>query len=300
MKELETSLLREKFIIHDPSSSNSKGPIIALSCRMVVDLVNSKNLKEETLIVRAQNMHSCVRMVGRIIQSYLSGGVLVGRPVAYDWDAAWKAILSDYETEFNSQRWIAIYHHGKPVFVKGDHHPFLDVIEKCAAEVKGEYEQCIPLAEKAFKQTGKVVRIEYDGNIALVVHLQARQGRCAIILRGAAQTATFNFAASARGTGFLNFTQILSGAAAFLEGIQLAFMVGMNNEKVKMGRIAKNSAEDKQNREGARRLMRLNAEIANLEGSCDIRYRPERPEFQRIMTDAEREAAKLFQPKGKK
>lgn len=298
MKELNTSLLRERFIIHDPYSDLDlqEGLIIAASNRMTVELRNDAGKLLETFIVRTQNMHSCVRMAARIIQSFVQAGPLLNRSNPYDWEAAWDAIINDYEHTYNPNRWICIYNQGRPIFKTGKHHPLLDVIEKCDARSNGNYDASIPMAEDAFKQTGKVVKIDYDGNVALAVHLEARQGRCGVIMRGPNRTTTFNFSVQVRDKGGLNFPQCLGTCAAFLEGIQLAFMIGMNEEKIKLGIIERQSSEEKQTREARRRLGRLNAEIANLEGAFEVRYRPEKPEFQHVLMDAEKLAQKILEP----
>jgi hypothetical protein len=298
MKELVTELLREKYVIHDPSahlaSNKDKGPTIALGNRMVIPLMNEKGVIEETLVIRAQNMHSCIRMGARLIQSYMSGGKIADRPAPYDWQAAWDTVAGEYEQNFNPQRWIAIYNGGKIVYQSGERHSLLDILENCAASYKGPYDDCIPLAEKMIKQTGKVVKIEYDGNVAFVVNLEKLQGRCGIILRSPNKTTTFNFSVAAKTGMHLNFAQCLGAGAAFLEGIQIAFMVGMNGEKIKRGIIARHSQEEKQTREAARRLGRLNAEIVNLESTFEVRYRPEKPEFGQMLGEAEKLAQKIL------
>jgi hypothetical protein len=298
MKEFNTSLLREKFVIHDPNAEAAlEGkPVVALSNRIVLELRSKQDVLEETFIVRAQNMHGCVRMCMRILQSYQQGGPLLSRAAPFDWATAWDVTVNDYERVYNPQRWVAVYAKGRLLYESGNRHPLLDVIEKCHARNKGPYDDAILMAEDAFKQTGKVVKIEYDGNVALVVSLEKTQGRCGIILRGANRTTTFNFSAAAKKEAVLNFPQILGTASAFLEGIQLAFLVGMNNEKIRLGIIERHSKEETQTREARRRLARLGAEIANLEGAFEVRYRPERPEFQEIISDAEKLAQKILQP----
>ncbi len=302
MKELVTELLREKFVIHDMAGSikSGQGPTIALSNRMVITLKNDKGEIQETLIVRAQNMHSCVRMAARIVQSFNSGGPLLDRPSPYDWQAAWDLASGDYEQNYNPLRWVAIYQAGKVLFEKGERHPMLDIIEKCTGMVKGGYEESIQHAEDVIRKQGRVMRLEYDGNVALVLNLDKKQGRCGVILRSADKTRTFNFSIAAKTGSHLNFAQILGSGAAFLEGIQLAFQVGMNGEKIRRGIIARHSPEEKQTRESEIRLGRLNSEIANLEGTFDIHYRPEKPEFHRILVEAEELARKVLPAPGKK
>lgn len=302
MKDLITELLREKIVLHDTRMdvTTGRGPTIALSNRLVIPLKDSDGNIEETMIVRAHSMHLCVRMAARIILSYHSHGTFVGRPIPYDWNSAWELVAGDYEQAYNAQRWVAVYNNGKVIYENGDRHALLDIIEKCTDTIKGKYEDSIPLAENVIRQKGKDVKIEYDANTALVVNLEKMIGRCGIILRSPNKTTTFNFSVSTKLASGLNIPQCLGTAAAFLEGIQLAFMVGMNNEKIKRGIIARHSNEEKQTQEAAARLKRLTGEIMNLEGTCDVHYRPERPEFTKITMEAEQLAQKIFAPPPKK
>ncbi|MEM7618613.1 MAG: hypothetical protein AAF244_04430 [Pseudomonadota bacterium] len=298
MKEFNTSLLREKFVINDPNvlSENKNGGIVALSNRAVIELRDSKNTLKERFIVRAQNMHSCIRMIARIMQSFTQGGPILNRHMPYDWESSWDSIVNSYEHTFNPNRWVTVYNAGKPVFKYGDVHPLLDLIEKCHFDHKGEYDEAVKLAEDAFKKTGKVVKIDYDGNVALVVNYTDREAKNSVILRRPDRTTTFSFSTMPKDEKALNFSQCLTSAAAFLEGMQLAFMVGMNTIKIHMGHIDRHSDEERQTREAKRRLSQLNAEIANLESAYDVRYRPERPELQKVVMDAEKLAVKILKP----
>ena len=75
MQTLETSLLREKFVIHDPKAGDDKATV-ALSNRFVIDLRNAKGAVLETYIVRGHNMHSVVRMATRILYAFNQSGPL--------------------------------------------------------------------------------------------------------------------------------------------------------------------------------------------------------------------------------
>jgi hypothetical protein len=296
MKELVTELLREKYIVHDRTvlSTGSNGPAVALGNRMAVPLIDDEGVKQEIFIIRAQNMPSCTRMAARLVQSFISGGKILNRAVPFDWEMAWNFVSHEYEQTFNPQHWLAVYHNGKPVFEKGERHMLFDILEICAARHKGPYEESVPLAEKTLCQTGKNIRIDYEGNVALAVTLEEKQGRMGIILRSPGKTTTFNFTAAAKQGLRLNFAQCLGAAAAFLEGIQIAFMAGMNGEKIKRGLIARHSPEEKYTREAALRLTRLNAEIASLEAAFEVRYRPEKPEFTQLLIEAEKLAQKVL------
>ena len=302
MKDLNISLLREKFVIHDPKAlpNKNKGTVVAVSNRIELELEDAKGKVSENFVIRTQNMHSCARLAAKIIAAFIAAGSIMDRPKPIDWEAIWDSLVNDYEYGFNPDRWAAVYHNGKIVFQSGEHHPLLDLIEKCDSDNNGAYEDSIPVAEDAFKKTGKVVKIEYDGNVALVVNLDKKQGRCGIILRGADKTTTFNFSANAPKDKSLNYAQCLNAAAAFLEGIQLAFMIGMNTVKLQMRILDRHSHEEKQTHEAKRRLSRLTAEIASFESTFDVRYRPEKPEFNNTTLEAEKLAAKTLEPKPKK
>lgn len=287
MKDLKSSLVREKFVLHDPNTEKQKSaPVIAVSNRYVLELSTQRSGKPEIFVVRAQNMHSCLRFSARLLQSFRLGGSILHRGTPFDWEAAWTSIANSYERAFNPQLWVAVYSRGQLVFSKGEHHPFLDVIEKCDYTNPDEYDFSVPLAERAFLETGKVVEIEHDSNIALVTTLSDDQARCGIILRGPNSTKTFTFTAYANPQEGFNPAQAMTIGASFLEGIQLAFMVGMNGEKIRIGQIERFSDEDKKTQEARQRIKHLAKEIRNFEELYDVRYRPEKPEFRTIHTEA--------------
>lgn len=297
-QQFSASLLREKFTITDPESEmHQEGkPVVALSNRMVLDLVSGDGKNEESFVVRAHNMHGCVRMCARIVHTFHESGPIMNRHIAFDWEAAWDSLVNEYEHAFNPNRWIAVYHKGRIVFASGKHHGLLDVIEQCDARNGDQYEMAVALAEDAFKQVGKPVSIHYDSNVALVVTFEKNEGRSGIILRGPDRTTTFTFTASGTKQKPLSIPQCMGASAAFLEGIQLCFLIGLNNVKMQLNIIKRFSKEEKQTREAQKRLSRLSAEIVNLEATHEVNYRPERPEFGHLIVEAEELGRKTIVP----
>lgn len=287
MKKFETSLLREKFVIQN-ASAGATDPVIALSNRIVANLIGDDGVMDETLVVRAHNMHSCARFAARIVQSYSLDGSLITRAQPYDWKATWDTVINDYERSYNQDRWAVIYHQGRIVFSTGSHHAFFDVIEKCQANNRGEYDRAIPMAEETFRTMGKHVRINYDGNYALTINLEERQARIGVIVRSPIKSATFNFSVTGKNKSSIIFSQCILAAAAFLEGIQLAFMVGTNEEKIRIEKIKRHSKEDLQTTDARKRINHLHSEILALENTFEVRYRPERPDFAHMLNDAEK------------
>lgn len=291
--EFSTTLLREKFVIRDADPQSLEPPVVALSNRMMVVVPMDGRL--EPFVVRAQNMHSCVRMAARIVGTASDGVSLAGYLTA-DWEALWASVIEGYEARNNPRRWVAVYHQGKSVFATGEHHPFLDVIEGFDAKSGKAYDESVMIAEEAFLKAGKDVRIDHDSNVALVISIGSRLAKVGVILRGAAHTATFNFQAKPKGGATLRASPCLSVAAAFLEGVQLAFQVGMARVRRHYGLLEAGSEEAQKLAEGETRLGRLNNAIRHFDQSHNVFYRPERPEFHKILVDAEDIARKNLAP----
>lgn len=298
MQELNSSLLREKFVILDPKGkTNEERATVALSNRFVVDLKKPESEHSEKLVVRGQNMHSVARMAARLIYDYDNTGPISTRKDPYDWEKVWDSIVNDYEYAYNPQRWIAVYKDGKRVFSAGELHPLLDMIEICDHGNKNDYDYAIPMAEKLLKQNGQNLEIDHDANVALSVNFENNEGRLGIILRGSNKTTTFSFSTKPKQPNqAMNIPQCLGAAAAFLEGVQLAFLVGMNMEKIRINIIERFSKEEKQTKEGRLRLQRLNTEISNMEAAFDVRYRPEKPEFHVLVNEAEALGQRILTP----
>jgi hypothetical protein len=278
MKNFNTTLLREKFTIQ--KGQENEKPLIALSNRIQIDL------PDEPIIVRAQNMHGAVRMAARIIDSYNTDGSLLTRGTPVDWRAFWDSIAGDFEREHNQNRWIAIYNGGRCIYAAGDYHPFFDIIEKCQISNRGDYERSIPMAEENYRQTGEHVKIQYECNVALSVYVTEKNARFGVIVRGPLKTTTFNFTAAPKAETVFSQGACLTCAAAFLEGIQLAFTVGGNQKKLAKKLIETHSPEQEKTAEARRRLGFLKTEITEFEKAYNVHYRPERPDFQEIITEA--------------
>jgi hypothetical protein len=295
MKDFNTTLLREKFIIRDAFSDNKPRrqqdtpPVIALSNRIVLPLTYSDGKFTETLVVRSQNMHNCVRMAARIIQEFQDTGPLVNRQVPFDWKYAWQSITKGYEQKFNPNRWIAVYHKGRAIFEDGEtpRHTFLDIIEQCDARNPDDYDKAVNVAEDAFRQAGKIVNITHDSNVALVLNYTPAEARAGVIVRGPNRTMTFNFSAKPKEGRAVKISQCLSIAAAFLEGIQMAFQVGMIRQKQSYDMLEAGSPEIQRGRDASEKLGRLNGAIQQFENLLEVTYRPERPEFGQMVDEAQ-------------
>jgi hypothetical protein len=293
--DFSTTLLREKFIIREmDNNESSRVPMTAVSNRVLLPLIDHEGKTNETFVVRAQTMHSCLRMATRLLQTYEREGPILARQVKYDYESAWEKMNADHESQYNLDKWITVYSRGRKTFEDGKHHAFLDVIEKCDVQNKGgSYETSLELAEHAFEQMGKKVTITHDSSIGMVMTIKRDKARCGLILRNPNKRTTFNFTAEAKEDP-INIGQSLGVAAAFLEAIQLCFQVGMINEKLRVGVIDSFSHESRKGDSARKRMEFLKAEISALENRYDVHYRIEKPDFGSIVQDAESFAKKLY------
>lgn len=296
MTEFRTSLLREKFVIQ-PENKDEE-PIIALSNRIVVPLVSTDGIDNETFIVRTQNMHSCARLAAAIAKEFFERGTIANRAAPVSWKTIWEDVIKGYERDWNPDMWCAIYYKGRSVFRDGNHHPFLDIIEQCDAANHDKYAESVVFAEKAFSTAGKTVTIDHDSNIALVISCTKEQAKCGIIVRAATGATTFNYTAvpSERSKRPIHAHTTLTVAAAFLEGIQLSFQVGLMNRKAEFKLIEKYSDEDRKHKRSTNRLANLNRAIGSYESHFDVHYRPDRPTFNEMVKKAEEFSIKILKP----
>jgi len=298
MTEFRTSLLREKFIITSTDKADKDEPIIALSNRIIVPLVSPDGIDNETFVVRTQNMHSCTRLAAAIAKEFFERGTIANRAAPMSWKELWSDVIKGYEKDWNQDIWCSIYYKGRCVYQYGEHHAFLDIIEQCEAANKQEYSESVTFAEKAFSQAGKDVKIDHDSNIALVVSSKEDQAKCGIIVRAATGATTFNYTAipDTKNPRAIHVHTTLTVAAAFLEGIQLSFQVGLMNRKQEFKLIEKYSDEDRKHKRATNRLANLNRAIANYEAYFNVVYRPDRPTFNDMVKKAEEFSYKILKP----
>lgn len=298
--EFRTSLLREKFTLTDISKGLSdEPPVIALSNRLELDLITASGNESEKFVVRAQNMHTCVRFAASIQKEFSERGPIMARVTDFRWDNLWHDVTKGYEKDWNPNIWGVVYFKGRPVFSDGTHHAFLDVIEQCDAINKEEYEHSVSVAEGAFQKAGKTVKIDHDMNVALVVKITDFEARCGVVLRSASRKTTFNFTA----TPFkkdpekpMSPATVLTVCAAFLEGIQLSFEVGLYHKKKEFDLIEKYSDEDRKGERATARMANLNTAIMRFEQKHTMFFRPDRPDLPAMVTDAEKSAMRILKP----
>ncbi|MFA7276318.1 MAG: hypothetical protein WC043_05905 [Pseudobdellovibrionaceae bacterium] len=286
--EISTTLLREKFVIRTASAAEEGVPMTVASNRLVIPLMNAKGDVIESFVIRSKNMHNCIRLAAVLIQAFQRAGALLNRPEPFSFEDAWTKLCSDHDRKYYADQWVSVYHKGKLIYEVGEPHLFLSVIEKCDAKNPGNYDGAVDMAEKSFAEMGRKVNISYTSNIGMVITAKPQMARGGLILRSPHKTTTFNFVVEQSDSYEIQPFMIFNICAAFLEGIQLGVRIGMANEKLRQNLIEKFSPEMKEAQSALGRLAQLNTEIRSFENRYGIRYRPEKPEFSMIVTEAER------------
>lgn len=291
MSTIELSLLREKIVVSDAGD----GSIELASClsnRISITLSSGDGKQKEKFIVRAHTMHLCTRFAAGILQEFQSRGFLANRLRDYQWNELWAQSCGTHDVAYNPDRWACVYHKGKSVFQTLEkNNALMDAIELRHASSSSTYDQVIFLIQDVFEKSGKSVSIDYDANIGLVCNLANDKTRCSIILRGSGRTTTFNFTATPNDEhdGKINMPQCLISCAAFLEGIQLSYIVGIVSAKLERGKIQSSDDASRKANAARKHLLSLSREVGVMERTMHIRYRPERPEFQKIIVDVQQQ-----------
>jgi hypothetical protein len=278
MDEFNTSLVREKIIFTEGEigeANDEKEPVIIRSNRLFLKLGKGSDIAK--IVIRAQNMHTTLRIAAKILQGYYRDGPLLVQHGAGNWEKQWEDSLSHYEKDYNPGIWCAIYINGKSVF-KTITSPFVDVIEKCALLTIDNYDATMEVTEDALKQIGHARRINHSSNVAAVFTDVGDSMRCGIIHRSDKKDVAFNFTASG-GDQHTRILQSMGAAAAFLEAFNLRFTIKNLRHKIKSGEVKTVSTENSQIRAAIVRQGAINKAIRSFEEIYDVKYRPSKPDF---------------------
>ncbi len=275
MDDFNTALIREKVIFVNEDGGpapTADGHNVIRSNRIFLKL--ERDGEVEKVVARAQNMHTTLRLAGKIMQEFYRAGFFSKRR-GMDWEDLWLGLQSAYEREFNPYNWGAAYVNGTNVF-KTRNSTYVDVIEKCAQLNVDNYDASIEVTQSALKKLGKSMQISHSTTVAAVFTDTGESLRVGIIHRQGGKDTAFNFTAGG-GEANHRVVQTLGIAAALLEAINLRHLIDaltIKDEKKKA-----TAAEASQLRAATGRLIALDRGISSFEEVYEVRYRPEKPVF---------------------
>jgi hypothetical protein len=315
MPDFSATLQREKFVIKDHlSPDDDQAALVALSNRLTLNLVTFSGGINEDFIIRGHNMHSTIRMGAAMSRYFYDYGPLASNVSKHEWQEMYDNINKGFEKKWNPNNWITVYHKGEILYegqnltdeeqelknsgkedkIENRRHAFLDIIEQFDGKNPTNYENSIEAAKQAFKQAGKEVDIVYIADIALVMNCSPQKGRVGAIIRRPDRKMTFNFTAAKTENNDIDVAELLSAAAGFLDGFQLAFIAGMTNAKKSLGLLEQYSDEEKRGGDALYKMGRLRQTIDVYDAAAKVSYRPERPDFSVILDEAEEFSVKLL------
>ena len=292
MYAFEASLLREKFEIND-LAGDGQDPVIVVSNRIVCRFSDHD---DDYIVIRAQNMEQTIRTLSHVLDLRVQGKFFRGHARKIDWSKVWQNVDHNYERLYNPSRWIVIYEGGVPIYTWGEHHPFFDVIEKFYLNPDADYDRTLRRAEAAFKKTGKLVQIGHESSVAYTVHSKTDVIRQSIVMRDVGRTMVLNFSTRTQHKDqdlYQSLHRSVSVGGAYTEAIELCFDKGMIFSKRRAQRVDHKLA-NAQAKAARTRLDVLQAEISNYERMFSIHYRPEKPNFPRMIAEAEQRAEKII------
>jgi hypothetical protein len=277
MEDFNTSLVREKIVFTEGVSSDEseKEPVVIRSNRIFLKLGNGPDA--EKVVIRAQNMHTTLRIASRMLQTYYNQGALLSPEKVVNGDDLWESSLSGYEKDYNKECWCAIYINGRSIF-KTITSPFVDVIEKCALLTLDNYDTAMNVTETALKKVGRDMHIQHNSNVAAVFTDHGDHMRCGVIHRSNKKDAAFNFTAT-NGQQPTRITQSMGATAAYLEAFNLRFVIDNIRHKIRSGEVKTVSHENSQIRAAIARQGAINRAILSFEEIYNVKYRPVKPDF---------------------
>lgn len=296
MTKLNTHVLRERFTLRNPNAEDDA--MVIGSNRMILPLINHEGNIHDTLIIRGKLAHEVIRLAAALLKEFQDNGPFLNRQPAFDWDSFFDALRRDFDKSYHKENWLTVYRKGKPVFTHGAHHPFLDIIEQCDVKNSDEYDFSVAMAEQAFRDAGKSISIDHLSTIALVINVLEDSIRCGVIHRGANKTSTFNFHATLLddvtkdNPKAVDLAHTIRVCASFIEGLNLAFIVGQLDAKSKKTNFDSQSAEAAQLQAAKKLIQSIDTEIDQYLESYSVRFRPERPDLELAVKDASKFVSK--------
>lgn len=278
MESFSTTLVREKVIVraHGAATDADAGVTSVIrSNRLQLKIVRGD--KTDLVVVRGHSMANTLRFAAYAYR-IITQDKLVSRHEAIDWQTVYDKSKSDYTRAYQPDDWMSVHINGDGVFKSAESGVYVDVLEKCALLTGDTYEDAAGVTENVLREAGRPVDLHQEVVVAARIEDDGIRTRASIIHRDGRNDATFSFTA-VNGERLHRIGGTIEAAAAFLEGLDLAFTIGTIRARIRAGEITEKDAEGQQMRVASLRQTALNAIINNFESAYGVSYRPERKQF---------------------
>lgn len=317
MKKFSAILTREKFALHPHPSANSQSnghagdqagslssdpdneASTAMGNRLSIQLQSKKNDEMVEYIIRAQNMHTCLRIGAHVAyHHYEHGNIPTTGRNRFEWRFIYKSVTEIYEQKWNPDIWAVVYQNGRPTFKAGEAYPhFLDVIEMCSAYDQVDYSCVIKTVEDMFERAKKPTRVEYDQESILKLSGDNLEARLNIARRGPNGKEVVKSQIRRQNSRDVRVSPCLTAAAAIIEAYQLGFFVAKVNELMHHEMLTLSNPEAVQGDHASRRIIRLEEALDEFEEMYAVAYLPQKPNFEHFSKDVATHFDKLYADK---
>ncbi len=288
--DFKAKLVRERFVVTPKKKNVSDDDVrIALANRLNFTCYDQYGKKKADFIIRAQNIHTALRIGARIAEHWYNHGHLnkTGRE-RFNWDQVYTGATRDYEQRWNPDCWACVYKNGRVIRETTPQHnnEILNIIEQVFAHEKCSYQHIPWIAQRLFAQAKRTVDIDYDSNTAMELmgnagsiksHILYRdtEGRSELQLDMSQKTS--RYVKGAKGAK-VKLHECLDIAAILFEGLQLGFVVGRSNFEISNGLISLGHRDSVQADFALRRIKMLDTALKNQKNLHQLNFKPT-PDF---------------------
>ena len=304
--DYKAKLVRERFEVTPIKKNGEREDVrIAMANRLNFTCFDNYGQKKSDFIVRAQNIHTALRIGARVAQQWYDYGHMhkTGKN-RFNWEQVYADATKDYEQRWNPDCWASVYKNGHLIF---QHSPaknseILNIIEQVFAHEKCAYQHIPWIAQRLFEQAGRTVEIDYDSNIAMELmgddgsiksHILHRdiEGRSEVQLDMLQKTS--RYIKGAKGAK-VKLHECLDVAAIVFEGLQHGFVVGKCNYDISSGQIKIGHRNAVQSDHALRRIKQLDSELNKQKTLHQLLFKP-KPDFYAHIQKIERSFNKFEQ-----
>lgn len=296
MQKFGAKLIRERFVLTRQNRLNEE-PQLALGNRLEFECYDSRGEKSARFVVRAQNVHTTLRIAARVARHwYDHGDVQTSGPNRFNWKYEYKETTKEFEEKWNPECWACIYRNGKILFgaEPPDKTQLFDIIEQVYAYEKGDYGNIAGAAEEMFAKAGKNIAIEYDGDMAMELVGTPESVKNRIIYRDTDGRNKMELQMKQKDMSYLigekgspvKLSECLTVAAVIFEGYQLGFFAGRTNYHLSSGKIDLSNKDAQQTDHAIKRVIRLDQALKDLTNKYHLSFRP-KPNFQQNISKVE-------------
>lgn len=230
------------------------------------------------LVIRGHNVPSTLRLSALIFDTFRADPTALQQDNTVDWESLFAEASSEYDTNFNPNRWYSIYVNGEKLAASIEIDPAIDTLEHKA---RGNEVDELFLKKIATEITDRrSIRLRHDSIAAIILSNMSDGIRCALIDRRPGKDAGFSFKIQNPPGKRTRVSAVLFMAADIFE-MQNLYSIVARIEKVLSGELPKSAMPVSLDHVQAiqTRNHQLTELVRSGHDTFDISYRPAPPSY---------------------